>query len=272
LFRSERSRQKFCSPQCCQIASRSRFVIACANQSCGKQFEITPKRYALGSRCCSRRCRIQHQKIVRLCQNPACRKPIKRVSNGQAAKKYGKDQGKYCCRNCYHDHRWGTNRPRKAWPVAANKAASRHALKTSLRKKCKLLGVAFDPDCTREAVCSRDKYICQECGTKCLKEWTFSRHTRRVDNKSAEHDHIVPLTVKGSPGNVFPNSQCLCRKCNNRKRDSARGQLRLDLEGSVKRWEEGGFARNQRRSRSSGAILAVGPSTTGSRSRQPMAL
>jgi hypothetical protein len=151
-------------------------------------------------------------------------------------------------------------------------AACRQALRTSLRKKCKILGVPDDPECIREAVCERDKWVCQMCGIDCLKEWTFNKETRQIDPRSAEHDHIIHLTATGSPGNVFPNSQCLCHACNNRKRDSVWGQLRLDLEGSVQRWVEGGFARNQRRSKSSVAIPDAGRSTKQSRSRQPMAL
>jgi 5-methylcytosine-specific restriction endonuclease McrA len=145
-------------------------------------------------------------------------------------------------------------------------------LRTSLRKKCKLLGVPYDPECVRHVVCERDGWICQECHIECLKEWTFDRQTRQVDPRSAEHDHIIPLTATGSLGNIFPNSQCLCHACNNRKRDAARGQLRLDLERSVKRWEEGGLARNRHRSKSCVAIPVAAPSTKQSRIRPPMAL
>jgi hypothetical protein len=251
-FQSERKRQKYCSAQCRALGRRRRLVAACANERCGKEFETRPGRLANGHRFCCRECSY-HEPLI--CKNPACGKQFRMK---HATKNKWQNAGKYCCRDCYNDHRWGENRPRKEWPRSHVQAASRRALATSLRKKCKILGVPNDPECTRQAVCERDNWVCQMCGIDCLKDWTFNKQTRQIDPRSAEHDHIVHLTAKGSPGNVFPNSQCLCHACNNRKRDSAWGQLRLDFEGSVQRWVEGGFARNQRRSRSSVAILAAG--------------
>jgi 5-methylcytosine-specific restriction endonuclease McrA len=124
-------------------------------------------------------------------------------------------------------------------------------LATSLRKKCKLLGVPHDPECTRQAVCERDNWICQMCGVQCEQQ-----HPAKPLPHAAEHDHIVALTTPGSPGNVFPNSQCLCRTCNNKKRTRSWGQLRLDLEGSTRRWENGAQGRRQQTSRSCEAIPA----------------
>lgn len=272
-FKTARKKQRCCSVSCSRLASRRRLSIVCANKKCRKQFEVKPSAYAKGTRCCSRKCRAEHMRIPgRICQNPACGKPIERESSGPSKKKYGKDSGKYCCRECYHDHRWGEKRPRKEWPRAHVQSASRQALRTSLRKKCKILGVPYDPECVREAVCERDNWVCQMCGIDCLKDWTFNEETRQIDPRSAEHDHIIHLTAADSLGNVFPNSQCLCHACNNRKRDTALGQLRLDLEGSVQRWEKGVLARSRRNSRSCVAIPVAGQSTRQSRSRQPMAL
>lgn len=250
------------------MANRSRFPIACANALCSKTFYVAPGRYAKGVRCCSWQCRAQHMRLpVRLCQNPACGKPIERVANGPKASRTGRDSGKYCCTQCYHDHRWGQNRPR-------NDCAGKNiwAGQTSLRKKCKNIGAPYDPECTRVAVCERDGWVCQKCGIDCLKVWTFHKDTRTVDPRSAEQDHIVPLSKRGGPGNVFPNCQCLCHNCNIRKRDTPWGQLRLDFEGSVKRWESVDQGRRQRNLKSSVATQAIGPSTRASRSRPQMAL
>ena len=272
-FQCTRKKQRYCSEACSRLGSRKRIQLRCANKTCGKAFEVTPSVYAKGSRCCSNKCKHEHMRIPgRSCHNPACGKRIERHSNGPQWAKYGKDKSKYCCTKCYHDHRWGENRPRKTWSQSHVQNASKQALQTSLRKKCKLLGVPYDPECVRHAVCQRDGWICQECRIECLKEWTFNKQDRQIDQRSAEHDHIIPLTTTGSPGNVFPNSQCLCHACNNRKRARAQGQMRLDLEGSVKRWEEGGLARNQRRSKSCAATPDAARSTRPSRSRQPMAL
>jgi hypothetical protein len=173
-------------------------------------------------------------------------------------RKYGRDYFKYCSPNCYLDHRWGKDRPRKPSSRKARASASRGALQTSLRKKCKELGRPYDPECNRVAVCKRDGWVCQMCGIDCLKEWTFDKVARKIDGRSAEHDHIIALATDGSPGNVFPNSQCLCHACNFKKRTAAHGQLRLDLEGSVERWVNGGLARSQRRLRCSAETLAAG--------------
>jgi hypothetical protein len=194
----------------------------------------------------------------KLCQNPACGCVIDRKSRGHEAKSYGRDYLKYCSSSCYLNHRWGEDRPKKRSSKKARANASAGALQTSLRKKCKVLGRPYDPECNRVAVCERDGWVCQMCGIDCLKQWTFDKVARKIDGRSAEHDHIIALATPGSPGNVFPNSQCLCHACNFKKRTAAHGQLRLDLEGSVQRWVDGGLARSRRRLRCSAEILAAG--------------
>lgn len=258
-FRTDRKQQKTCSAACRAKSKRTRFEIQCANKRCQKTFQITPSQYAKGGRCCSDKCKHEHMRLPdRFCQSPACGKKIERVSQGPRRAALGLDSQKYCCRECAWDHRWGPDRPRKDWGKKHLAAASTSSLRTSLRKKCKLLAVPHDEECTRRAVLDRDGWVCQMCHIVCNREYIMDPKTRRPDPRNAEHDHIVPLTEDGSPGNVFPNSQCLCRKCNNKKRDRSWGQLRLDLEGSVKRWESGARGRRQRNSSSSGAIQAVG--------------
>lgn len=257
-FSTSFKRQKYCSTLCAHEADRTRFQINCANARCGKVFYVTPSQYAKGTRCCSGRCKHENMRLPdAFCQNPACGKKIERESQGARKAALGLDGRKYCCRECAWDHRWGANRPRRNWSKQHLAAAAAGALQTSLRKKCKLLGVAFDDECTRLAVLDRDGWICQCCRIECNREYLIDPITRKPDWRNAEHDHIVHLTAKGSPGNVFPNSQCLCRKCNNKKRARAWGQLRLDFEGSVKRWENGARGRRQRNSKSCEAIQAA---------------
>ena len=257
-FDTDRSKQKTCSRACRGKSKRSRFEIACANQQCKKQFAVTPSAYAKGTRCCSSKCKHEHMRLPdAFCKNPACGKKIERESQGPRKTALGQDGRKYCCRECAWDHRWGADRPRRNWSKKHLAAASAGALQTSLRKKCKLLGVPYDEECTRRAVLERDGWVCQMCRIDCNREYIIDPKTRRPDPRNAEHDHIVPLTEEGSPGNVFPNSQCLCRKCNNKKRARSWGQLRLDFEGSVKRWENGARGRRQRNSRSCAAIQAA---------------
>lgn len=172
-----------------------------------------------------------------------------------ATKNQWQNKGKYCCPECYRDHRWGDHRPKQKRSKAARNNASRHALAKSLRKRCKQFGVTFDPACTRQAVLERDGWICQKCHVSCNKEYVLDPKTKAPHEHNAEHDHIIPLSVPGSPGNVFENSQCLCRKCNAKKGDRAEGQLRLCLEEEA--WGVGVRVRSQRNSRSSVAIPAT---------------
>lgn len=258
VFSTTSKRQKTCSVKCRGKLQRKRVRLICANASCEKQFEVTPSVFAKGTRCCSAKCKHEHMRRPdRFCQNPACGKKITRESQGPRKTALGQDSLKYCCRECAWDHRWGADRPRKNRSKRHLAAASAGALQTSLRKKCKLLGVPYDDRCTRKAVLDRDGWVCQCCRIKCNLNYIINKKTRRPHPRNAEHDHIVPLTLKDSPGNVFPNSQCLCRKCNNKKRARRWGQLRLDLEGSVSRWENGARGRRQQNSRSCEAIPAA---------------
>lgn len=263
-FLCSRKKQKHCSAQCRALGSRKRIVATCANQRCGKEFETRPGRLANGHRFCCRECSY-HEPLV--CQNPACGKQFRmkhRTKDGW------KNKGKYCCPECYRDHRWGTHRPRISRSKTVRSAASRAALATSLRKRCKVFGVTFDPACTRQAVLDRDGRVCQKCHVVCNKEYVLDPVTFTPDVRNAEHDHIWPLSVPGSPGNVFQNSQCLCRKCNMAKGDTVEGQLRLCLEEEA--WGKGVRVRSQLNLRLCEATQVAGQSTKRSRSRQPMAL
>jgi len=251
-FGCESKHQKCCSTICAHTMARKRLIVTC--EKCGKRFEMC-EAYATRRRFCSMECckasASVHDKKCLGCGLSFRRWVSKRFPH--------RDAGKYCSRECYLDHRWGKDRPGQKIAKCLVEKASRCALATSLRKKCKILGVPFDPECTRQAVCDRDGWRCQKCGVRCNREYIIDTRTRRVHHRNAEHDHIIPLTDHESPGNVFPNSQCLCRRCNGRKSDTRWGQLRLDLEGSVTRWADAVAGRNRRNSRSSVAIQAVVP-------------
>lgn len=253
-FTSSRKRQLCCSRECSHASGRVRFQRPCDNQSCGRIYWVTPLALSRGKTCCCRACRIE-QKFgpTPVCQNPACGKPAKRSSSREI--ELGRRHGKYCSKRCCYDHRWGATRPGRESSTEQLARASKKALATSLRRKCKLLGVPFDPACTRQAVLDRDGWKCQKCGVRCNKTYKIDKATRRIHARNAEHDHIIPLTCKGTPGNVFENSQCLCRKCNGRKRDTPWGQLRLPLEGAP--WENEVQNHNRRNLRSCGGIPVV---------------
>lgn len=204
---------------------------------------------------CSRQCSHDYKRRDEcVCANPACGKPFwpRRVSDEHG----WRGVNKYCSRDCYCDHRFGVDRPRQRRTKAVVDAASKYALATSLRKKCKVLGVTFDPACTRKAVLDRDGWVCQFCRIKCNKDYRLDPITRASHPANAEHDHIIALTIKGSPGNVFTNSQCLCSACNRKKGAAAAGQLRLPLEEEA--WGKGVRVRSPRHSKSFVATQASG--------------
>jgi hypothetical protein len=66
----------------------------------------------------------------------------------------------------------------------------------------------------------RDKWHCQLCGVK-----TPKRLRGTIDNDAPELDHIVPIALGGE--HTIANAQCLCRKCNQKKGATIKGQLRL---------------------------------------------
>lgn len=69
----------------------------------------------------------------------------------------------------------------------------------------------------RIKVFERDKWACQMCGVKTVRE--------PYTDRSAELDHIIPIAAGGE--HSYRNTQCACRKCNLSKGASALGQLRL---------------------------------------------
>ena len=248
-FTSAQKSQPTCSRKCAGIRGRERLVLKCARTNCSRSFEARQSEINNGRRFCCRECSYPEKHI---CQNPSCKKAFR--PKYKVANKPWQGKGLYCCRECYADHRFGVDRPRRRSAQKIVSASARSALVTSLRKKCKLLNVPHDPECTRDAVCQRDNWVCQMCGIKCDKGHLGKN--KKPKPTAAEHDHMIALTTPGSPGNVFPNSQCLCRKCNNRKRTRSWGQVRFDFEESVKRWENGARGRRQRNSKSCEEIPA----------------
>jgi hypothetical protein len=227
-FCSERKRQRHCSRVCAHIAHRKQTVLQCANLACGKDFIRCAAQARNGRKYCSWECwTAAHAAPTSVCHY--CQKEFR----AKSYKHEWQGKNKYCCRECYLNDRWGKNRPRQGSSPAVIDRACRTSLKTSLRKRCKHYGVPFDPACTREAVCERDGWICQQCNVKCHKgRHRFNKRTRKMSKRNAEHDHIVPLARRNPmKGNTFDNSQCLCRVCNGRKHARGGGQMRFALVG-----------------------------------------
>lgn len=220
-FDSAIKRQKYCSPKCSQAASRNRVTVCCAE--CESLFEHASK----DRKYCSWDC-WQKSHAVPKCRCHNCGNDFPRKSYTHP----WQGKNKFCSRECAWDHRWGADRPRLPRSSDHRNAWSRRSRITTLKHRSRHYGCPFDPSCTREAVCERDGWVCQKCGVQCHKgEHRMIAGTRRCDPRSAEHDHIWPLSLPGGPGNVMSNSQCLCRKCNGRKRNKGGSQLRLAYVG-----------------------------------------
>jgi len=219
-FVTARVRQKYCSHDCAHLADRNRLKVTCVR--CGEVFEETACR-ANARRFCSWAC---WRPAAPACKCQQCGKEFKR----KARKHAWQGKNKFCSRECAWDHRWGADRPRKATSEKAKRSWAQRSRATTLKHRCRYYECEFDPECTREAVCDRDGWVCQDCGVRCHKgEWRIDKKTRKASPRNAEHDHIWPLSVRGGPGNVMHNSQCLCRKCNGKKRNRRKGQMRINL-------------------------------------------
>jgi len=121
-------------------------------------------------------------------------------------KKYYKDHKEYFSK--WHKQYGQTVKGRFSSQKASQK---RRAIKANA--ECEI----FEP----VEILERDNYICQYCGRK-----------TRPDFKNPFHalypnvDHIVPLSLGGP--HTKQNTQCLCRQCNVKKRNTGKGdQLRM---------------------------------------------
>lgn len=92
---------------------------------------------------------------------------------------------------------------------------------TNHRKRARHFGVAYESFNLLD-VLARDRWRCQLCGVKTPKAKRGS-----MDDDAPELDHVVPLSMGG--GHTRENTQCLCRRCNGAKSNTARGQLSLGL-------------------------------------------
>lgn len=77
------------------------------------------------------------------------------------------------------------------------------------RHRVRSRGLPYEKRVGPVAVCERDGWRCQHCGRDTPRSLRGT-----TDEAAPEVDHIVPLSVPGSPGHVWSNVQCLCRGCN----------------------------------------------------------
>lgn len=80
-------------------------------------------------------------------------------------------------------------------------------------RRAKRFGCTYE-SVDKQRVFDRDKWRCQICGVK-------------VDGKTAELDHIVPMSMGGA--HSYANTQCACMPCNRKKGAKPLGQLHLGI-------------------------------------------
>jgi 5-methylcytosine-specific restriction endonuclease McrA len=93
--------------------------------------------------------------------------------------------------------------------------------------RAKRFGAPRDFSIRNVDVYARNRWTCQLCHCPISKRLLGCN-----EPQAPSVDHIIPLSMPGSPGHVWSNVQAAHRSCNTAKRNRPRGQGRLDL-GSV---------------------------------------
>jgi hypothetical protein len=200
--------------------------------ACGNQLPKSKKRY------CSTKCRVEakltesptrdcvecgtsfvSRRISKKTCSPACRYArLRKLLQGKKYKPSPSYQ-RICtrCSKAFTTHRDTITMCRFCVrAIDPNRDHGKH------EKRAKRAGVPYVYGIKPEKVFARDGWRCHICGCR-----TPKRLRGKNLPTSPELDHIVPITVPGSPGHVWDNVACACRSCNIRKGHRILGQLRL---------------------------------------------
>lgn len=203
-FVSKTGKGRLC-PQCHHWRPSHGERVDCLH--CGHGFYRRP---SCSQMYCSRKCLHAALRTWHRCKH--CAKVFSR-------RKYrASDKREYCCMQCYWDAHGMDG-------SASRRLAGRHTGNT--RKRCRKMGVPYDPSVTIARVAERDAHQCQICGRQCNPTWLVSKATRRPHPRNRTIDHIVPIAA-GRHGHEWHNVQCACLACNVKKGSRwSFGQLRL---------------------------------------------
>ena len=165
---------------------------------CGKAFESRYKR----SRC-GRECDLEYGRRE-LFKSNSMKKTLKPRQCKECGKtfvpEYGNKRRVFCSDTCFQRY--------------SNKTEIKNA-----RKKARTNGVYYEYINPLE-VFKRDNWHCQLCGKK-----LNPKHRGTIRDDAPELDHIIPWAQGGE--HSYRNTQCTCRKCNQKKGARELGQLRL---------------------------------------------
>lgn len=229
-------KRMFCNPKCRDEAHRraagiqpARTIPKCKCQHCGVTFK--PKK---GDRStyCTRECAYADMAATPSCSVytaycPACSSPFvsrrmrtycseachspKYVSTAPTSKK---------CKACGDEFAPppAITRQTDFCSVACKKSAKDAQKRVGKSKRRAMQKAAHVEAVDPYKVFDRDKWRCQLCGRRAPKS---KRGT--CDDDAPELDHIQPLSKGGE--HSYRNTQCACRRCNQAKADTPRGQL-----------------------------------------------
>jgi hypothetical protein len=134
------------------------------------------------------------------------------------------------CRCCGIQHtRLGVQGPRGSLCRKCKRRAKNKSRKATkgISQRAKKYGVNRSPY-NRQEVFSRDRWLCQLCGVRLRRKWTYNKRTLVPHPHNATIDHIVPMSRGGDDAEW--NLQACCLLCNGKKSAASIGQRRLKFE------------------------------------------
>lgn len=206
-YMTARKRQKFCSNKCRAVGSRSRVILVCQNEGCGKTFEV-PSKQSEARRFCSHKCWTDSvrspPKICLHCGEEFSR----RVSESS------RDSGLYCGKSCFFA------------AVRMGKQAFKGKLWTPMRRMISWFHDWADEGAKAARATERaeKREPCAECGKEC-------EEGRKFCSRDCLHSHRVTKKCPSCGVDVHDVSifglDPLCSRCSSeRARESRRRSKR----------------------------------------------
>jgi 5-methylcytosine-specific restriction endonuclease McrA len=200
--------------------------VGCCSRTCGFEYQRRKRGAALKvvdhswraaiCECCGTEYRRAHRQ-QRLCSWTCRRQQAQANFNARPVLNR-------TCAECRATFETRNTRRKRCGRRCAKRAARRREKRrgTYAAHRAKLKALPRDYSITNAKVFARDGWRCQLCGGRAPKRLAGSCHPL-----APEVDHIIPLSVRESPGHVWSNVQCAHRKCNAAKHTRTLGQLRL---------------------------------------------
>lgn len=180
---------------------------------CGQPFTATARcGHLKTAQCCSAACgralagqmardRIDRSKCTFICEG--CVQPFYRPGRNTARR--------FCSRECFWNWRVGKH---------VHDLKVEHNENIGYKRRLNRMNANGREPVDKWKVFQRDGWRCQLCGCSTPRSKAGTR-----DPRAPQLDHIVPLARGGA--HTYANTHCACQRCNQRKRQQIKGQLRL---------------------------------------------